>query len=377
MRYTLGRWSLFPVFSVPVQLLLYLVYPIAALVYLFYHRPKYVKRISYLMPEKPLEGVSDEEIKSKIDALKVLPNKLRDEFFFDTEDNHNLLMHCHLYQDPRYFDLVDKALSLTLDPKSGAILRKFPLGTHNKVSNDCHSGWLVTWVLAYYNKSLSNYQYHSIRDSAMKASWHFLKHCFGVKDVNDSAVSDRDSCGGVNLVGDGWRGLGWPCGGVYFFTGIAQIAVAVKAAPWYLKPFWEFWYHLYFWTMTGPWMALAPYLHEHGDDRYFHEHIIMNEIYVLRKMRPWSMWWWISTWWMLRINQPHKLLINPWFHALAYDAGSKLVDPEYIKRITLMVEYSATFQWQKTPLYPHIIGKGAESYPASRTSIFYILEKGS
>lgn len=358
MKYTLGRWLFLPI-SILIQAILYVLYPFAIIAYLVWQLPKYRKRVIYRQPKVPKpHGVSKE-------SLMKLPNRLRDKYFHDVEDNHNLLMHCHLYLDPRYSHLVDDALELTVDD-TGAIMRRYPLLTHNKVSNDCHSGWLVTWVLMFKGQE-------RFRRIAMKTSWHFLKHCFGVRDTNDNAISDRDSCGGVNLVGDGWKGLGWPCVGVYFLTGMAQLAVAIKAAPWWQKPFWELIYHLYFWVNCGPWNAIAPNLHEWDNERYFLMHVSMNEIYVLQKLRPWSLWWKISNWWLRKVIHPHGL-INPWFEALAYDAGSK-IDKEYVEKLTAAMGWSKIFQWQNAPIYDWYFREGPDDYPASRTSIFYLLDR--
>jgi len=369
MRYTWGRWAFFPV-SILIQMILYLVYPIGIIYYLFWIRPVYKKWVVYRQPKHPLKEIPNVELEKRIKALKELPNETRDIYFFNTNDNHNLLFHCHLFVDPLHGELTETALRLSLDKKTGAILRKYPNEHHNKVSNDCYAGWLLTWAMRYtWNWPMRK---DAMRGMAMKAAWHFLKHCFGVKDAVDNAISDRCSCGGVNLVGDGWKGLSFPSVGVYFFTAMAQLAVAVKAAPWWQKPFWELIYHLYFWLFCGPWNALAANLHQAKDPRYYLMHVTAHQIYVLRKLRPWSLWWKISDWWIRKINHPHGI-INPWFEALAHNAGSK-IDVKYTRRLLMAIEWSDVFQWQKDPIYDWLIQKGPELYPASRTSVLYLLE---
>lgn len=350
---------LFFVLGLPCQLLTIILYPIAALWFLLYARPKFAKNNPWVMPEFP-------DAARMVDELKSYPIKIRDGLFCDIPDTHSLLFHSHLYMMDEHRQEGLLAANIMIE-SDGSLIRHYPIERkYDAFSNDAHTGWMLAVCL--FEQTSKDHENIWVT----KVAKHFLKNCFGIRDKSYGFVSGMDSCGGVNLVENSAR-LCFPAVGVYFFTGIAQLALAAHCAPKRQKIFWEILYHLYFWLMGGFFQSLVPNIHSAKDARYYTQHITMTNLYILMKLRPKSLWWKTATKALLKFNHPHGN-INPYFHTLAYDAGID-IDRGRVVRTILASNFSDVFMWQSEPFGKGFFkGDGVERFPIAKLSLLHLLK---
>lgn len=231
------RWTIFIFIGYPLQLLVFVLYPLLH----FY----FVLTVKRKLP-RPLKAPSGGLMNPGPENLEI-----RDEFFMNTDDDHNALMHYGLYSEDNYRGY--HGLSLLIEPDGGALRRWYPEGkvSRERVSGDCVGAWCFAFALLEDSK----------RPLAAleRFAKHYLKH-LGTTSTDPlnrgKWVSNRVNNFGLNYCPEGWNGLGQPMAGPQFWTSSALFALAAKHLGWKWKVI--FWAH--FWIMGGPLWVFSPVL---------------------------------------------------------------------------------------------------------------------
>lgn len=286
MGYLLKRWTMFFLIGLPIQLLVYILYPIYVTYWFLFVRPK---ACAY-------KGVSSAKWTFDDLAVRAQNDVIRDGYFLNNTDDTCALTHMYLWELKPGLALN----GLMLLENNGTLYRRWPDDSGLPLSGDC----LTSWIGAYNNASLATKQ--TLRPQLSRLAWSYLKNCFGLpcSQLNGN-VSARCSNGGVNWAADGWKGLTNPCLNVNYFCSAALFITAARN----VSVLWWVPYGLN-WLLMGGWLyALLPYAGIPQDWMYYEVWVNLVNLYSIRvnSCNPLYRW---SIWYMYKFCSPGNNL-NP------------------------------------------------------------------
>jgi hypothetical protein len=321
--------------GLPVQIIVYILYPFVSLYFTFFIKKKTWEHIG----AKPFRILESKGIELE-DLLKVRPT-IRDMAFLDNDDTHAAITHSSLWGMEKYQDLAGFGLeSLVRD--NGAIKRRYPIDQeYLPASGDCLASFNYAMVM-------SNYLIPSL---AEKVADHYTKNCFGMEHYNGK-VSARSSNSGVNLVFDGYKGLNFPAFGPQYYTTAATLAMGARLSTTKLKrAMYSVAYYAHFVLMGGWLWWKDPILHSKTDLLYYTHHVTAMNLAVLVKLGYQKS---LHQYAFRRISKdlsPHGNC-NPFLYALGFDIGALNSQEDYqlAKHTLLNISNPTPFMWQREPL---------------------------
>jgi len=298
--YYLKRWFLFFTFGLPVQLILYVLYPLLAIYFWFFVRGRHGEKISPPAPTRwslaYLEGMG------RVDPV-------RDQYYQDHGDCHGPLMHMYLWmlRPELAKGGLENLVFLEGNPVSeGCVKRTAPNDYGLAVSGDT----LSAWTSAAQRFGISN-------DILRKVAKHYLKNCFGLGAWPlNWQVSNRSSNSGMNTVGDGWKGINQPCISPSYFTSAALLKFAAKQ----LGGVWHavYWAH---WLLLGGWLyTLLPFVHLKGNSFYYAQQITLLNLVTLYRLTKNPIYKWSIRY--IVIHCAAQGNVNPMFYCWAASVGA-------------------------------------------------------
>jgi hypothetical protein len=329
------RWLMFFFVGLPIQAIVYLVYPLVAIYFHLFIKKKAWDNVGavpfHIMESK---GVELE------DLLKVNPT-IRDMSFLDNDDTHCAITHSSLWGLEKYQDLADFGLK-ALVREDGAVKRRYPVDQdYLPVSGDC----LASWNFAVMSSKVF------IPSLTEKVVDHYTSNCFGLQHYNGK-VSARSSNSGVNLVFDGWKGLNFPAFGPQYYTTAATLAMGARLSTTKLKrAAYTVLYYAHFLLMGGWLWWIYPIIYSKTDLLYYTHHVTALNLYTLNKLG-----FGVSI-----HNAALRHIVkdlapagncNPFLYALGFDMGalSSQQDWQLAKHTLLNMANPTPFMWQREPL---------------------------
>lgn len=304
--YQWRRWVTFFLVGLPLQLLVYILYPFVALYFKFYIRGKVGKRLSRVNIKRSLDSI--------IELGKQDP--IRDECFLDDKDSHSAMVHTGIWA-LRGKEMSTLALTRLVRP-NGQLRRIYPTENNVPVSGDC----LTTWVYSY---SLLGGPKESLRALAK----HYMLNCFGLVHFVDGLVSARSSNGGFNWTNDGVRtldlklfkinfkyGMNYPAFGPQYYTSAALFALAKKE----LGGVWHavYWGH---WLVMGGWLWwAAPIIYSKTNLAFYLHYVTALNLNTLQ--RESSSWMHRSAMRRVVIKSAPSENVQPFMYALGWNSGA-------------------------------------------------------
>lgn len=326
---------MFFVVGLPIQALVYLIYPFVHLYFTFFTKKQTWKNVGAVKfrPEQP-KGIELE------DLLHVHP-VIRDMSFLDNDDTHCAITHASLWGIEKYQDLASFGLE-ALVREDGAVKRRFPNDqTYLPVSGDCLSSWNFATVMS------RTYKLSLIE----KVADHYTKNCFGLQHYN-GLVSSRSSNSGVNLVFDGYKGLNYPAFGPQYYTTASTLALgSVAAISLPKRLMYKALYYAHYVLMGGWLWWMSPILYPKDNLLYYTHHVTAMNLAVLIKLG-----FQVDT-------HRHALRVickdlapegncNPFLYALGFDTGALNSQEDFVlaKNTLLNINNPTPFMWQRAPL---------------------------
>jgi hypothetical protein len=333
--YQLKRWLAFFFLGLPLQIIVYILYPFVALYFIFFVKKKTWEAIGAV----PFR-IRDSKNKELEDLLKVNPT-IRDMSFLDNDDTHCAITHSSLWGLEKYQDLASFGLE-ALVREDGAVKRRFPIDQeYLPVSGDCLASWNYASVVSgTYLPKLTE----QIAD-------HYTKNCFGLSHYNGQ-VSARSSNSGVNLVFDGWKGLNFPAFGPQYYTTAATLAMAATVATTPLKRLaYKALYYTHYVLMGGWLWWLAPILYAKDTTLYYTHHVTIMNLYVLLRL-GYGKRTHRHAFRVITKDLAPQGNCNPLFYALGFDIGAlnSQEDWQLAKHTLLNLANPTPFMWQREPL---------------------------
>jgi hypothetical protein len=257
------RWLLLLIVGLPVQALVYVIYPILWLIWrLFIYKKITIQKI-------PLhEESTSREPETRINGL-----------LLNNSDDHGALT--------MYGFIEKEGLAMLLNKDGDFSRRVEDDGTLNmkQVSGDC----VATWAFAF---MFCEKDPQTIKKAVDNYVLHLGTRSFD--EINKGWVSARCNNLGVNYCPDAWMRIGQPCAGPQFYTTSCLLALAYSYGLKYKLLFWSHW------VLLGGWYwAFWPMLNTKNQPLNYAKDISMKALYIhLREFGP--RWWIIKP--MIFIN---------------------------------------------------------------------------
>lgn len=285
----MSRWVLFALVGMPLQLVVYVFYPLVVAVFYITRKGSPV-----FQPARP--------ISSKLNAQNIDNDILtiKDKYFLKDNDSHGALVHGWFWgMQPQY-----SVPGLNALVRHDGGMRRWANRDHDlPVSGDC----LVAWCWSYMAAGAS------APELVHTVATHFLKNVFSLTHTNGK-VTTRGACGGVSTAFDGWGGLSQPCFGPQYYTGAAILALAARECGGRWKEI--YWAH---WVLMGGWLWwIAPVIHPKKDSLYYVQDVTLRALWVVSKARGITYSKAFAFRQILRLTRQ----MNPFFYAHAVNAGA-------------------------------------------------------
>jgi hypothetical protein len=253
------RWLMFLFIGLPIQLIVYALYP---LIYGYWRFKVYKKVDQKLNP-------THDQVPEGTGTSSLFNNSL-----LDNSDDHGALS---------MYGFINKN-GLELLQQDGNFIRK--RNADNSINRQAVSGdVVVAWCFA---NALANVK---VNDSTLKdLTDNYIKNLgtLSYDSVANGYVSARCSNFGVNLAKDsGFVGLSQPTAGPQFYTNCALFASAYHLGFKYKFIFWAHWL-----LMGGWYWAFAPVLYPDYDSLWYVRDITMKALYV--NLQVFGPRWWIT-----------------------------------------------------------------------------------
>lgn len=254
------RWLMFLLVGLPIQGLVYLLYPIVYLGWvLFAYKPVFNKEI----PTHEFNLPVGTGTATKLGGI-----------LLDNPDDHGALsMYGFIQKEGLEALQVDGSLVRAVNKN----------GTHNRwaVSGDVVVSWFFANELA--NRKASDAIVRSVADTYIKNLG-----TLSYDQVADGYVSARCSNFGVNIASDSeFLKLSQPAAGPQYYTNAAVLAGAYNQGFKYKVLFWAHWV-----VMGGWYWAWAPMIYAKESDWYYVRDITMKALYV--QLQTFGPRWWIT-----------------------------------------------------------------------------------
>lgn len=317
--HSLIRWVLFITVGLPAQLLIYLLYPIAIILF----RRKWVNRHGEPIAI-PIKGLRT--IASIVDKGAI--THMRDEVFDDNQDEHTALLHYGTWSYKKPF--VAKEGLRRLVRADGSLERKYPVNPlSNPVSRDCLSTWVYSYTM-----------FGGPKEELKKVLKHYLKYCFGLTHFNGK-VSARNSCSGLNYCFDGYKGLSQPLFGPGYYTTAALLSLAAKE----LGAVWKLLYAAHFLVMGGWLWWLEPIIYNDKYLLYYDHHMLTLNLSTLMHNNP-SILTKKAFQRLLQVAPAKN--VDAFFYATAWNSG--VISEADRNKATLVLQNIAHFWPQTAPV---------------------------
>lgn len=257
----LARWLIFLFIGLPIQLIIYTLYPIIYLVWMiFFYKPIYHK---------------DVPVHQQITDPNIGRATIYNGALLDNVDDHGAFS---------MYGFIQKE-GLELLQVDGSLIRKRNAdGTLNRwqVSGDVAVSWFFANELA--DRKASDEVVTKVADTYIKN--------LGTLSYDDTAqgyVSSRCSNFGINIALDSdFAKLSQPAAGPQYYTTAAVLAGAYNKGLKYKVLFWAHWL-----LMGGWYWAWAPMVYYKETDWYYVRDITMKSLYV--QLQTFGPRWWITT----------------------------------------------------------------------------------
>lgn len=319
MKHSLLRWGLYALIGLPVQFLMYLLYPIVIVLF----RLKWANKHGEPIAVPTSAPKTNAEIIDKGATIS-----WRNEVFEDNDDEHTALLHYGAWSYKPSFVAVEGLRRLTTE--DGSIHRIYPPNpAANPVSRDC----LATWVYSYV-------MFGGPKDELRKIAQHYIKYAFGLAHSN-GLVSARNSSSGLNYCFDGYKKLSQPAFGPNYYGSAALLALARKE----LGGVWHLIYFMHFMLMGGWLWWLEPIIYNNKFLLYYDHHILSLNLSSLMHLQP-SILTKLAFRRLLQVA-PSKN-IDGFIYATAWNSGI-LSEQERLKA-NMVVRNIAQFWPQRPPL---------------------------
>lgn len=306
-HYYLKRWLLFFFVGLPIQAILYVLYPFLAAYFWFFVRGRHGYKITPPSPRWPLYLL----------AQLGRQDPIRDNFYLANDDAHGPLTHMYLWiLRP---DLARKGMENLvyldgIDVSDGCVKRRYPVDDPQPISGDA----LSAWVSSAQRFSISN-------DILRKVAKHYLRNCMGLGAYPLKwQVSNRSSNSGINTVADGWKGINQPAIGPQYFTSAALLMLAAKR----LGGLWwtVYWAH---WLLMGGWLwTLLPFIHLPNNSFYYSQQITLLNLVTLYNLTHNPIYKWSIRY--IVIHCAPQGNANPMFYCWAASVGA--LTPEEVAK---------------------------------------------
>jgi len=283
----LTRWAVFLLIGLPIQLLVYALYPLIYLAWRFLiFKPRLLK-----------------ELPSHIELDLVLGARTRNNGqFLDNDDDHGAFTHYNFVKASGFEQL--------LDDEGNFVRRRNEDGSMNQkwVSGDV--------VIAF---CFANLFYKADDSVIKKAVKNYLKH-LGSRSYDDKSngdVSNRCNNFGVNYCPDSDTAkLGQPMAGPQFYTNSALLATGYHLGIMYKAAFWAHW------LILGGWYwAFAPMVYSKDNGLFYVRDMSMKALYVHAQIFG-KKWWIVKP--MRFINEKISTHKNQLFDAMMGEAPQNL-----------------------------------------------------
>lgn len=251
------RWSVLICLGLPIQGLLYCLYPIACILWrLFIFKPITTQKIPNHYHNNP-------------STYKGLRNN---DLFLNNNDDHSAFT--------MYGQIGQEGLSLLLDSNGNFSRRYNEDGSLNmrKVSGDA----VVAWCFAASFVETKNLDIKKVADNYLK-----YLGSRAYDDVNKGDVSNKCNNMGLNYCPDGYLRIGQPTTGPQFYTTSAVFALAYHLGFRYKVIFWLNW------LIFGGWYwAFCPVIYTKSNGLFYTRDISMKSLYIHKKI--FGNRWWIT-----------------------------------------------------------------------------------
>lgn len=252
------RWLLFLLVGLPVQALMYVLYPFAVL---------YWRLFVYQEPK-------DKKVASHEWFVGFKERREPDGLYLDTVDDHGSFC--------MYGALTRNALENLLDHKFNVVRRVNQDHTLNQwaVSGDV----VISWCLSFTDPNLKDPPITYL----LKFANNYLKHLGNrsYDEINNGDVSNRCNNFGVNYCPDSEaKGIGQPAAGPQFYTSSALFALASRYSFKFKVVFWVHWL-----VMGGWYWWFAPTLWTKSNGLYYVRDMTMRALYIHKYVFG-NRWW--------------------------------------------------------------------------------------
>lgn len=320
--YPLFRWLLFIVVGLPVQLIVYAIYPFVAIYFYLFIKNKVVLKPVIYNPRGNLDNL----------IFKSRADKIRDRYFLDNQDDHGSLTHLHWGLEHNKH-LAEGGLEALVTP-DGSLSRREPNKAWVPESIDV----LAAWIFSYITSGIKR------PDLVTKVAKHYLKYCLGLNS-NGRGVTTRCSNSGLNHTFDGDYHLNLPAFGQAYYASAALFALAYKETSGINQLIWACVYGLNYLIMGGWLWGWAPVLRSKKHSLYYVQHITMLCLYSINRCMS------KQTKSMEKVMDLTYRNINPFFYALYLDSGGKSnpIDLRLAVNGLLSMQGDNAFVWQRYP----------------------------
>lgn len=242
-KYWQLRWLVFLLLGYPLQLLVFIVYPFACLLFLLtQYKPKSLK-----WPKIPAIPKADRH------------SQLRDGIFLANTDDHGAFTHLFMWLSEKGRTRYSDGMHLLMG--NGEMCCRFLNSTrdYHKVSGDVAVFNMHALAILHEYYGLND----NLKNQIIENAKTYLKY-LGFRSNNTKyglAVSARCNNFGLNICTDGWAGLGQPAFGPQFYTSAAVLSMAAKFGGFK----WKLIYCLHWWLMGGWLWWVFPVLYTKKD----------------------------------------------------------------------------------------------------------------
>jgi hypothetical protein len=255
----LRRWLIFLIVGFPVQLIVYMVYPVIWVIWrLFFY-------VDYSLKDKI---VAEHEYCS----MEVVQNDL---YLIENVDDHGAFT--------MYGSILGRGLkNLTL---SGDFIRRRTTSGYinlSEVSGDV----VIAWCFAY--TFLEAFSRGYIESTLFQVAKNYLKNLgtTSIDEINDQDVSNRCNNFGINYCPDSnFLRLGQPMAGPQFYTSSCLFALASQTSALWKLVFWTHW-----WLLGGWYWCWWPVVYTKKNQMESTKDMTMKALYVLKFVFG-NRWW--------------------------------------------------------------------------------------
>lgn len=261
MKTAIIRWILFLLVGLPIQAVVYVVYPLLW---------AYWRLAIYKEPQGDKIIAQHEQIPQTFPGY---PVRVAGQLLDNVDDHGAFSM---------YGFIKSGGLMLLLDGEGNFLRRYEDDGKHNLrfVSGDVVTAWSFAYTAPnVYNKPVSD---------LLDAAWNYLKY-LGTRTWDENGqgyVSNRCNNFGVNYCPDSdAKGIGQPMAGPQFYTNSALFALASQHSKFFKFVFWAHWL-----IMGGWYWAFAPVIYSKETPLYYVRDMTMKALYVHKTVFG-NRWW--------------------------------------------------------------------------------------